>query len=90
MKPTLIAIWNGFVMGGAVGVSCNRKFKVATDNTVYSMPETKIGFFNDCSSSYFFPRIEDNPSIGLYLGLTGKRLKGKELVTWGVATHFVP
>ena len=39
--------------------------------------EAKIGFFTDVGGSYFLPRLRNN--IGLYLGLTGSRLKGKEL-----------
>ena len=90
MSPVQIAIWNGIVMGGGVGVSCHSPIRVATDNTMYAMPETAIGFFTDVGGSYFLPRINNNVSLGLYLGLTGYRLKAKELVKWGVATHFVP
>ena len=91
MKPTQISVWNGIVMGGGVGISVHAPIRVATDNTVYAMPETGIGFFTDVGGSYFLPRVKNNDiSLGLYLGLTGQRLKAKELVQWGVATHFVP
>ena len=64
--------------------------RIATDNTVYAMPETAIGFFTDVGGSYFLSRVKNgDTSLGLYLGLTGHRLKGRELVKWGVATHFV-
>ena len=87
---TLVTFWNGVVMGGGVGMSCHARFIIATENTLYAMPETSIGNINDASLTYLFSRIKGNPSIGLYIGLTGKRLRGKECVTWGVATHFVP
>lgn len=90
MSPLQIAIWNGIVMGGGVGVSCHSKLRIATDNTVYAMPETGIGFFTDVGGSYFLSRVHNNISLGLYLGLTGFRLKSRDLVRWGVATHFVP
>jgi enoyl-CoA hydratase/carnithine racemase len=89
MNPLQIAIWNGIVMGGGVGLSCHSKIRIATDNTVYAMPETGIGFFTDVGGSYFLSRVHNNISLGLYLGLTGYRLKAKDLVRWGVATHFV-
>ena len=77
-------------MGGGVGVSVHAPIRVATDNTVYAMPETGIGFFTDVGGSYFLPRVKSNIRHGLYLGLTGHRLKAKELVQWGIATHYVP
>lgn len=89
MKPLQISVWNGIVMGGGVGVSVHAPIRVATDNTVFAMPETSIGFFTDVGGSYFLPRVKHNIQHGLYLGLTGHRLKAKELVQWGIATHFV-
>lgn len=77
-------------MGGGVGVSVHAPIRVATDNTVYAMPETGIGFFTDVGGSYFLSRVKDNINLGLYLGITGHRLKSKDLVKWGIATHFVP
>jgi 3-hydroxyisobutyryl-CoA hydrolase len=66
-------------MGGGVGVSAHAPIRIATNNTVYAMPETGIGFFCDVGGSYFLPRIHDNISSGLYLGITGHRLKGQEV-----------
>lgn len=90
MKPTEIALWNGVVMGGGVGLSNHAPFRIATDTTVYAMPETGIGFFTDVAGSYFLPRMKNNICLGMFLGLTGHRLKAKDLLTWGVATHYVP
>jgi 3-hydroxyisobutyryl-CoA hydrolase len=57
---------------------------------VYAMPETGIGFFTDVGGSYFLSRVHHNIHYGLYLAITGHRLKGRDLVKFGVATHFVP
>lgn len=75
MNAVQVAIWNGIVMGGGVGLSCHAPIRIATENTVYAMPETGIGFFTDVGGSYFLPRVKNNLSLGLYLGLTGHRLK---------------
>ena len=90
MSPLQIALWNGIVMGGGVGISCNAPIRVATEISMYAMPETGIGFFTDVGGSYFLPRVKNNPSIGLYLAMTGHRLKAKELCAWGIATHYIP
>ena len=72
-----------------MGISCHAPIRIATDNTVYAMPETGIGFFTDVGASYFLSRVKDNISLGLFLGLTGCRLKDKDLIKWGIATHFI-
>ena len=85
-----ISVLNGICMGGGVGLTWHSPVKIATDNTVFAMPETAIGFFADVGGSYFFSRVKNgDTSLGLYLGLTGARLKGRELVKWGIATHFI-
>ena len=85
-----ISVLNGICMGGGVGLTWHSPIKIATDNTVFAMPETAIGFFADVGGSYFFSRVKNgDTSLGLYLGLTGARLKGRELVKWGIATHFI-
>ena len=86
---TQIALWNGITMGGGVGVSAHAPIRIATNNSVYAMPETGIGFFPDVGGSYFLARVKDDISLGLYLGISGFRLKGEDLLQWGIATHFV-
>jgi len=86
-----IAYMNGICMGGGVGLTWHAPIRVATERSMYAMPETKIGFFTDVGGSYFLPRIKNGDiSLGLYLGLTGARVQGKDLVKYGLATHFVP
>ena len=60
---------------------------MATEKTVFAMPETAIGFFPDVGGSYFLPRLKGN--IGMYLSLVGHKLKGKDVLSVGMATHFV-
>jgi enoyl-CoA hydratase/carnithine racemase len=78
-------------MGGGVGLTWHSPVRVATETTMYAMPETAIGLFCDVGGSYFLSHIhKSDPSVGLYLGITGQRVKAKDLVTWGIATHYVP
>ncbi len=74
-------------MGGGVGLSVHGKYRVATANTLFAMPETGIGFFCDVGGSYFLPRLPKH--LGYYLALTGARLKGVDVLHAGVATHYV-
>lgn len=74
-------------MGGGVGLSVHGKYRVATERTLYAMPETAIGLFPDVGGGYFLPRMPGH--LGAYLGLTGYRLKGRDVQKAGVATHYV-
>ncbi|KAF3842806.1 hypothetical protein F7725_001655, partial [Dissostichus mawsoni] len=60
---------------------------VATEKTLFAMPETAIGLFPDVGGGYFLPRLQGQ--LGLFLALTGFRLKGRDVQRAGVATHFV-
>ncbi|XP_057339589.1 3-hydroxyisobutyryl-CoA hydrolase, mitochondrial isoform X1 [Microplitis mediator] len=86
-KP-FVAIINGITMGGGVGLSVHGKYRVATESTLFAMPETAIGLFPDVGGTYFLPRLKGK--LGLYLGLTGQRLKGEDVKHAGIATHYVP
>lgn len=83
-KP-YVAIMDGITMGGGVGVSIHGRFRVATERTLFAMPETGIGFFPDVGGGYFLPRCPGE--IGMYLGLTGARLKAADCLYAGLATH---
>ena len=65
-------------VGGGVGLSVHAPFRIATENTVFAMPESAIGFFPDVGGTFFLPRLDG--SLGTYLGLTGHRLKGDEVL----------
>uniref|UniRef100_A0A3B5PZY6 3-hydroxyisobutyryl-CoA hydrolase n=1 Tax=Xiphophorus maculatus TaxID=8083 RepID=A0A3B5PZY6_XIPMA len=85
-KP-YVAIIDGITMGGGVGLSVHGRFRVATEKTLFAMPETAIGLFPDVGGGYFLPRLRGK--LGLFLALTGFRLKGRDVQRAGVATHFV-
>ena len=77
-------------MGAGVGLSWHSPIRIATENTIFAMPETSIGFFTDMGTGYFFPRINSgDTSLGLYMALTGMRVKSKDTLKYGIATHFV-
>lgn len=83
-----ISLWDGVVMGGGVGVSIHGKYRVATENTLFAMPETAIGLFPDVGGMFWLPRL--NGGLGPYIALTGARLKADDLLYAGIATHYVP
>ncbi|XP_072028334.1 3-hydroxyisobutyryl-CoA hydrolase, mitochondrial-like [Amphiura filiformis] len=87
LKKPYVAFIHGITMGGGVGLSVHGKFRVATEKTLFAMPETAIGLFPDVGGGYFLPRLPGK--LGLYLALTGYRLKGRDVHHAGVATHFI-
>jgi enoyl-CoA hydratase len=74
-------------MGGGVGVSRPARFRVATERTVFAMPETGIGLFPDVGGGWYLPRMPDH--IGLWLALTGARLRAADCELVGIATDYV-
>lgn len=81
-----VALIDGITMGGGVGLSVHGRFRVATEKTLFAMPETAIGLFPDVGGGYFLPRL--GGKLGLFLALTGHRLKGHDVFRAGVATHM--
>ena len=86
-KPVL-AILDGVTMGGGVGLSVHGSHRIATERTLFAMPETGIGLFPDVGGGWFLPRLEGQ--LGTWLALTGARLKGADVAAAGVATHYLP
>ena len=86
-KP-ITAIVDGIVMGGGVGISEPADVRIATERTTYAMPETGIGLFPDVGGGWFLPRLPGQ--TGVWLALTGARLKAADTVALGIHTHFVP
>jgi enoyl-CoA hydratase len=86
-KP-YIALIDGITMGGGVGVSVHGSHRVATEKTLFAMPETGIGLLPDVGGTYFLPRLPGE--TGSWLVLTGARLRGADCFVAGVATHYTP
>ncbi|MCW1430985.1 enoyl-CoA hydratase/isomerase family protein [Novosphingobium sp. JCM 18896] len=86
-KP-IVAFIDGITMGGGVGISQPAKFRVATENTRYAMPETGIGLFPDVGGGWWLSRLPGR--LGQYLALTGARIDGAEALWAGLATHYLP
>ena len=86
-KP-VIAFMDGITMGGGVGISQPARFRVATENTRFAMPETGIGLFPDVGGGWHLSRLPGR--TGPFLALTGARLDGAECFEIGLATHYLP
>jgi enoyl-CoA hydratase len=86
-KP-YVALIDGIVMGGGVGVSIHGSHRVAGDRFSFAMPEVGIGFFPDVGATWMLPRLPGE--LGTYCALTGERLNATDGVAAGVATHRIP
>jgi enoyl-CoA hydratase len=85
-KPT-VSVMDGITMGGGVGIALPCRYRIATENTRFAMPETGIGLFPDVGGGWYLPRLPGQ--TGKYLALTGARLDGAECLALGLATHYV-
>jgi enoyl-CoA hydratase len=85
-KP-YVALIDGIVMGGGVGVSIHGSHRAFSERAIFAMPETGIGLFPDVGGSYFLPRCPGQ--MGIYLGLTGARVKVDDALALGLATHAI-
>lgn len=85
-KP-IVAVLDGVTMGGGVGISVHGSHRIATERTLFAMPETAIGLFPDVGGGWFLPRLQFE--VGTWLALTGARIKGIDTLSIGVATHFM-
>jgi enoyl-CoA hydratase len=86
-KP-IVAFMDGVTMGGGVGISQPAKYRVATENTLFAMPEGAIGLFPDVGAGWYLPRLKGR--TGAFMALTGARLDGAECLWAGLATHYLP
>ena len=86
-KP-YVALIDGLVMGGGVGVSVHGSHRVAGDRYTFAMPEVGIGFFPDVGATWFLPRLPGE--LGTFCGLTGERFGAPDAVAAGLATHRIP
>lgn len=86
-KP-VVAFMDGITMGGGVGISQPARFRVATENTKFAMPETGIGLFPDVGGGWYLSRLEGR--VGQFLALTGSRVAGAGCLALGLASHYLP
>lgn len=86
-KP-YVALIDGVVMGGGVGISFHGSHRVMSEHALFAMPETGIGLFPDVGATYFLPRCPGR--MGLYMGLSGARIGVADALYLGLATHHVP
>src|SRR3546814_774850 len=85
-KP-IVAFIDGITMGGGVGLSLPSRYRVATERTVFAMPETGIGLFPDVGGGWFLPRLPGRS--GIWLAATGGGIDGADWVTLGIAPPFI-
>jgi enoyl-CoA hydratase len=86
-KP-YVALIDGVVMGGGVGVGMLGSHRVVSERCVFAMPEVGIGFFPDVGATWLLPRLPHR--IGVFLAVTGLRADGGDLAALGMATSFTP
>ena len=86
-KP-YVALMDGIVMGGGVGVGVHAGTRVVTDTSKVAMPEVGIGFVPDVGGTYYLSRAPGN--LGLHAALTGAPFSGSDAIAMGFADHYVP
>jgi len=85
-KP-YIALMDGIAMGGGMGVSVNGSRRVATERSLCAMPEVHIGLFPDVGATRYLNLCPGK--LGMFLALTGARVKAADMLHCGFATHYV-
>ncbi|MFJ6699015.1 enoyl-CoA hydratase/isomerase family protein [Streptomyces sp. NPDC091272] len=86
-KP-YVAVMDGIVMGGGVGVSAHGSLRVVTERSRVAMPETGIGFVPDVGGTHLLARAPGE--LGTHLALTGNAVGPADALLCGLADHFVP
>jgi enoyl-CoA hydratase len=86
-KP-YVAVMDGLVMGGGVGVSAHGDVRIVTERSQVAMPETRIGLVPDVGGSYLLSRAPGE--LGTHLALTGDSADGADALVCGLADHWVP
>ena len=86
-KP-YVTLLDGITMGGGVGIAVLGSHRVVSEKTLFAMPETAIGLFPDVGGSWFLNKCPGD--LGMYLALTGARLKAADTLSAEIATNFVP
>ncbi|WP_247614056.1 enoyl-CoA hydratase/isomerase family protein [Streptomyces tagetis] len=86
-KP-YVAVMDGIVMGGGVGVSAHGGVRIVTERSVIAMPETGIGFVPDVGGTHLLSRAPGE--LGTHLALTGARIGAADALLCGLADHYIP
>ena len=86
-KP-YIALMDGIVMGGGMGISQGAKLRVLSERSKLAMPETGIGLFPDVGGGYFLAQCPGH--VGEWLALTGQSIAAGDAIEWGLGDVFVP
>ncbi|NEB91272.1 enoyl-CoA hydratase/isomerase family protein [Streptomyces bauhiniae] len=86
-KP-YVAVMDGIVMGGGVGISAHGSVRIVTERSRIAMPETGIGFVPDVGGTYLLSRAPGE--LGTHLALTGAQIGAGDALLCGLADHYVP
>lgn len=86
-KP-YVAIMDGVVMGGGVGLSAHGNTRIVTERSKIAMPEVGIGFVPDVGGTYLLSRAPGE--LGTHLGLTTARMDAGDAIAAGFADHYMP
>ncbi len=86
-KP-YVAIMDGIVMGGGVGISAHGNTRVVTDRTKLGMPEVGIGFIPDVGGTHLLSKVPDE--LGTYVALTAGTIRAADAIAIGLADHYIP
>lgn len=86
-KPVVV-LGHGIVMGGGIGLFAGATVRVATESSLFAMPEISIGLFPDVGGSFFLNRMPGR--LGLFLALTGARFNATDALFAGLADAFLP
>ena len=87
-KKPFVAFMQGFTMGGGVGVSCHGSHRIVGETSKIAMPECSIGLVPDVGGSFLLAKLPGN--IGIFLGVTGKRMRASDAIYCGFADYFIP
>jgi len=85
-----VSLWDGIVMGGGVGLSVHSPVRIATEKTLFAMPETSIGLFPDVGGTWALSRLKAGVHVGRFLGVMGQKLGAADCLHAGLATHYCP
>ncbi|KAI8328492.1 ClpP/crotonase-like domain-containing protein [Chlamydoabsidia padenii] len=88
LSTPYVSLLDGYALGGSLGLYAHGPFRIATEKTIFSMPEPGLGVIFNAGASFFLPKLDGG--IGTYLALTGSRLEGIDTFYTGIATHYIP